>query len=100
VRANSGFGEGFSRENDASPESVRAPDLGKRRRNRHHDRGRNVEPLRLISDRLRVIAGGHRDNAPLAFGVGELQHAIGSAAILERPGALTRFELEHDVRSA
>jgi hypothetical protein len=54
----------------------------------------------LISDRLRVIAGGHRDNAPLAFGVGELQHAIGSAAILERPGALTRFELEHDVRSA
>ena len=57
--------------------------LHQRRRHRHHDGRRNLEPRRVIGHRLRVIAGRHGDDAAAALGVAERGELVERAAVLE-----------------
>ena len=74
-------------------------DLHERRRHRHHDGGRNVQPLRMIGDRLRVIAGRHRDDAARAFGLAQRGELHQRAALLERVGDLQVLVFDPHLRA-
>ena len=73
--------------------------LHRRRRLRHDDDRRNAEPLGVIGDRLRVIAGRCRDHAARALFVGQLQQFVERAALLVGGGELQILELQPDFRA-
>ena len=70
--------------------------LHRRRRRRHDDRRRNAEPLGMIGDRLRVIAGRRRDHAARALLGRQLQQFVERAALLVGGGELQILELQPD----
>jgi hypothetical protein len=53
----------------------------------------------VVRDRLRVIAGAHRDHAAAALVGGQRQELVQGAALLERGGELQVLELEEDARA-
>ena len=74
-------------------------DLHERRRHRHHDGRRNVQPLRMIGDRLRVIAGRHGNHAARAFGLAQRGQLGERAALLERVGDLQVLVFDPHLRA-
>ena len=74
-------------------------DLHERRRHRHHDGRRNVQPPGVIGDRLRVIAGRHRDDAARAFGFAQRGELHERAALLERVGDLQVLVFDPHLRA-
>ena len=71
--------------------------LHERRRHRHDDGRRNLEPRGVIGHRLGVIAGRHGDDAALALGLAERGELHQRAAVLERIGDLQIFVFDVDV---
>ena len=71
--------------------------LHRRRRLRHDDGRRNAEPLGMIGDRLRVIAGRRRDHAARALLRRQLQQFVERAALLVGGGELQILELQPDL---
>ncbi len=69
-------GDGFAMQHNSRAIGFGRGDLHERRRDRHHDRRRNAKPARVIGDRLRVIAGRHRDDAARAFGRAQASRAL------------------------
>ena len=51
----------------------------------------------MTGNGLGVIAGGHRDDATGAFGLGQQRQPVGRAAFLEGAGHLKVIQLEHDI---
>ena len=86
--------EGVALDHDSGAEAARVLDLHCRRKTRHHDGGRNGEPLRVIRDALRMVAGRHREHAARALLVAQLGNLVERAALLERRGELQVLELE------
>ena len=82
---------------DPRAKRLGAADLGEGGAFGHHDGRRNAEPLGVIGDALRMVAGGHRDHAALFFVRGQAVELDQRAAILEGSGALQGFELEIDI---
>jgi hypothetical protein len=72
-------------------------DLGVRRAPRHHDGRGNREARRVVGHGLRMVAGAHRDDAAVAFGLGERKQLVQRAALLERGSELQVLELEVDL---
>ena len=70
-----------------------------RRRARHDDARRNAEPAAVIRNRLRVIAGRHRDDAAPAFVRREIEQSVQRAALLERRRELVVLELQMNLRA-
>ena len=66
---------------------------------RHHDDRRNPEPLCVIGDRLRVIAGRRGDDSALALFGRQLQQFVERAALLVGGRELQVLELEPDLRA-
>ena len=63
---------------------------------RHHDRRRNAEPLGVIRDRLRMVAGRRGDHAARALLRRQLQQFVERAALLVGGGELQILELQPD----
>ena len=70
-------------ENDGGAERLGRLDFHERRRHRHDDGCRNGKTAGVIRDRLRVIAGGHRNDAAAAFVGGQRGELDAGAAFLE-----------------
>jgi hypothetical protein len=64
---------------------------------RHDDGHRNAEPLAVIGDRLRMVAGRRRDHAARALLLGQLQQFVERAALLVGGGELEVLELQPDL---
>ena len=62
----------------------------------HHDHGRNTQPLGMISDRLRMVAGRCRNDAARPLFVRQLQQFVERAALLIGGGELKILELQPD----
>jgi hypothetical protein len=58
------------------------------RKLRHHNRRPNIAEVCVPRHRLRMIAGRHRDDAALAFRVGEQRKPVCGAAFLKSAGYL------------
>ena len=74
-------------------------DLHERGRYRHHDRDRNAQPPGVVGDRLRMIAGRHRNDAAGALGWRERSELVEGAALLERIGDLEVLIFDEDLRA-
>ncbi len=74
-------GQRLARQDDTGAMRPGALDLGRGRRLRHHDGGRDAEPLGMIGDGLRMIAGRHGDDA-----AGPFLSASGSTSCYRRRG--------------
>ena len=72
-------------------------DFHRRGDSRHDDRRRNTEPLRVIGDRLRVVAGRRGDHAALSLLGRKLQQFVERAALLVGGGELEVLELQPDL---
>ena len=70
-----------------------------RRGARHDDAGRDAEPATVIGDRLRVIAGRHRNNAATPLVRRQIEQPVQRAAFLERRGELMILELQMNLRT-
>jgi len=53
----------------------------------------------VVSDRLRVVAGAHRDDAAPALGLAQREELVQRTALLERGGELQVLELEEHLRA-
>ena len=84
-------------EHDRGPVLLRRFDLHGRRGHRHDDGGGNVEPRRVVGDRLGVVAGGHGDDAGASFLGRERGQLVERAALLERVGDLEILVFDVDV---
>ncbi len=89
--------EGFAGEDHLDAVLARALHLHVRGEARHEDRGADAEPLRVVSDCLRVVAGGDRQHARLALDRAQAQELVERPALLEGPGELEVLELEEDL---
>ena len=92
--------EGVADEDDLGAEAARVLDLHARGEARHDDRRRDAHALRVVGDRLGVVAGRDREHALGALGGRELRHLVERAALLERGGELQVLELEEDGAAA
>jgi hypothetical protein len=79
---------------DLGPMPARVLHLHHRGADRHHDRRRDAEPMRMIGDALRVIAGRHCDHAARLLGVRQVHQLVQRAALLERGRELQVLELQ------
>jgi hypothetical protein len=77
------FGQRFAFQNDLGAKSLGCLDLHERRRDWHHDGGRNAETARVIGDSLGMVAGRHRDDATAALVLAERGEFHERAAVLE-----------------
>jgi hypothetical protein len=68
--------------------------LDLRRRLRHHDRGRDPQPLRRERDTLRMISGARRNDPPGALGLGQVGDPVVGAAQLEAEHGLLILTLD------
>ena len=93
------FVECVAVQHDLRAEAARALDLHTGREARHHDDGADPEPVRVIGDTLRVVAGTHRDDAARALFRRQLRELVARAPLLERGGELQVLELEEDLRA-
>ena len=93
------FVELAAEQNHFRIEHTRLLDFCVRRRPRHHDAGRNAEPAAMVRNRLRVVAGRHRDHAATALFRCQIQQAIQRAAFFERRRELMIFELQINLRA-
>ena len=57
----------------------------------------DAHPLGVVRDRLRVVAGRHREHAVRTLVGGQLRHLVERAALLERRGELQVLELQEDL---
>jgi hypothetical protein len=79
------------------PEILRMLNFGKGRAFGHDDGGRDAQSLRMIGDALRMIAGGHGDDAAPPFIVRQAEQAVKRAAFLEGCGELQILEFYPNV---
>jgi len=66
---------------------------------RHDYRGRDPQAVRVIGDRLPMIAGGHRAHAARALSRRQLQQPIEGTTLLERRSELKILELDVQLRA-
>ena len=93
------IGDGLAVEHDRRAVRLGRRDLHERRRHRHHDGRRNFQPLRVIGDRLGVVAGRHRDHAARALGGAQRRELRERAALLERVGDLQVLVFDEHLRA-
>ena len=67
------------------------------RGHRHDDGGRDVQPRRVIGDRLGMVAGRHGDDAARLLGCAERSELHQRAAVLERIGDLQVLVFDVDL---
>ena len=91
------FGESFALKDDVAASRLGRLDLHERCRHRHDDGCRDAEPPRVISHRLGVIAGRHRDHAAAALVGVERAKLDAGAALLERIGDLQILVFDVDL---
>jgi hypothetical protein len=94
ARMRAGLVKGFALQHHARAVHLGVLDLGVGRSLRHHDDRRDAEARRMVSDRLRVVARAHGDDAALSFRVGQPQQLVQRAALLEGRRELQVLELE------
>jgi hypothetical protein len=91
------FGQCFALQNDLGAKGLGRLDLHERRRDWHHDGGRNTEAARVIGDSLGMVAGRHRDDAAAPFVLAESGEFHERAAVLERIGHLQVLVLDENL---
>ena len=99
ARLGEGVVDNAAVENDLRAVAGGLGHLHRRRRLRHDDHRRNAEPLGVIGDRLRVIAGRCRDHAARPLLRRQLQQFVERAALLVGGGELQILELQPDLRA-
>lgn len=82
------FAESVPREHHFRAKRFGIPDFHERCGLGHDDDRRHAQPPGVVSDRLRVIAGGHRDYAARPHKIGQRREFGERAPFLERPGQL------------
>ena len=65
----------------------------------HNDRDRYAEPMAMIGNALRMVAGRSRDHAALAFTVRQLEQLVQRTPFLKRSGELQIFKFQPDIRA-
>ena len=86
-------GEVGAREHHLGLVHLGARDLRERRVGGHHDRRRDPEPVGVVGEALRVVAGRRGDDAAGPSRVGEPEQEVERAAFLERGRELEVLEL-------
>ena len=90
-------GQGTAAEDHAGAVRSGALDLRERRGLGHHDRGRDAEPGGVVGDALGMVAGRHRDDAPVALFAGQPGQLDQGTALLERTGVMLGLELQREL---
>ncbi|CFO07951.1 Uncharacterised protein [Bordetella pertussis] len=96
VAARLGVVEGVAGQDDFGAEAPRVGHLDRGSEARHDDHRRHAHALRVVRHALGMVAGRHGDHAGGALGLGQVEHPVEGAALLERGGELQVLELQPD----
>jgi len=87
-------------QHDVGTKTARALNLDARSEARHNNHRAHSQPLRMVSDTLRVVARAHGNDAAGALIKVELRQLVAGAALFERRGELQVFELQEHLRAS